>query len=120
MNDDMPSLNGELTPMELKADQLNKIQAQLQQIQGPVRIVVLNMISGILAQTAQIDPALVLHCLCAEMGMGISSRLQGDVAVLMNMRKGFQDAFAEGVRRVPMNQGIMPAGAMPMPPKMRS
>lgn len=114
---DLPAIAGDpMTDAERLADAHGKITEQLKAIEPITRIATSVMLNGVLATTRGVDVAAVLSSIAYQAGNQIASSITGDLATLMQLRKAFQEAFCEGVRKAPMNQQLMGK----LPPGIRS
>lgn len=91
-------------------EQVAQIEAQLNAIKPAVRQVMGTVIRGIMVST-NVPPHVLLNCIAWETGNLLAGALNGDVMALIQVRKGINEAFAQGVRTAKMNAG--PAPAMP-------
>lgn len=95
-------------------EEIAKQQAVLNKMDAPMRAVLSTMIRGLLTAFPGVRAHVIMTMVAAQTGELLGAALQGDLMMLMQIRKGFMDAFNEGVRRNPPNSGVMPPqGAAP-------
>lgn len=63
---------------------------------------------GILHSCPGIPPHEILNSICRVTGARAASAVQADLKTLFELRKGFNEAFAEGVRSAPLTQPQSP------------
>jgi len=62
-----------------------------------------NTLSGLLASFQGIPPHAVLSMAALQAGHFMGQAIVGELATVIQIRKGFNDSFAEGVRKTPPN-----------------
>jgi len=71
-------------------------------IESQVRQVIGITLRGLLVSAPGIQPHVLLNAISRQTGALIASVIEADLSTVVNLRKGFQDAFLEGVRTVPL------------------
>lgn len=92
------SVGPQITPEQLA--QTNALIAQLDQ---PVRLVVHAMLAGLIHTFPQIPAHAVLTMAAMQTGLFLGTAMTGELGTLLQIRKGFKEAFAEGISKVPPN-----------------
>jgi len=78
------------------------LAAQLGQITGPIKTVVDAVVRGVLIQHNGVAPHVLLNAIAWQTGNVLATTLQGDMKSLFQIRRGMQEAFADGVKKAPM------------------
>lgn len=107
-------MNGQPPPLSPEA--LALVNAQLQQVEQAVRVVVGVVMRGIVASNQGVPPQGVLSVLAWQVGNQMAEALSGDLSALTILRKSFVDAFADGVAKAKL---IRPPAAGAMPQDLR-
>ena len=104
-------------PPGLPPEQMAAITAQLSQVEQMVRVAVSVMLRGIIGSAPNTPPQIVLAGIAWQVGNQMAESLAGDLSSLTILRKGFIDAFADGVQKAKL---IQPPAAGAVPPNMRA
>ena len=99
MND---ATNGATAPKVLKPEE---------QLEGLVRQTIGLLVRGLLVSTPGMPADLVLKAVCRQTGNLCAGSIQGNLTDVLMVRKGFKEAFHEGVASAPTVTPGMPAGA---------
>jgi hypothetical protein len=99
----------------MTAEQLAQANAILAQIEAPVKIVIWNALTGLLASMQNVPPHAVLSMAAMQAGHFMGSAVQGELTTVLALRKGFGEAFQEGVRKTKPNVKAMEQA----PPNLR-
>jgi hypothetical protein len=113
MNDQ--PMNGQPPPLSPEATAA--INAQLQQIEAMVRVAVSVTLRGIVASAQNVPPQIVLSGLAWQVGNQMAEALSGDLSAMLILRKGFIEAFTDGVQKAKL---IQPPAAGAVPPNLRA
>lgn len=114
-NGRLPGIDNDApSDMERKAAAASKITAELQVIEPIAKIGVSLLINGMTTATRGIDVATTLNSIAWQVGNQLANALEGDAIVLMQLRKGFQESFADGIQKAPIRQKgiITPPGML--------
>ena len=110
MNDE---LNGKSPPpIQPTAEQVAHADALLNAMAPPMKAAIGTTIRGLLFSFPGVAPHVILTAACFEYATFVGQCLQGDIAQMAQLRKGFRDAFEEGMRKAPIMQPPVP-GSMP-------
>lgn len=108
--------NASATGIAPASEEIAKQQVVLSKMDAPMRAVLSTMLRGLLTAFPGVPSHVIMTMVAAQTGELLGAALQGDLMTLINIRKGFIEAFNEGIRRNPPNSGVMPpppAGAAP-------
>lgn len=86
----VPAINGQDA-----ATAASKVEAA---IEPAIRQVIGTMVRGLLVSAPGIPAHMVLNAVARQTGNLLADALAGDLSTLLRIRKGFKDAFAEGVQ----------------------
>jgi hypothetical protein len=81
-----------------------------QQLDPVVRQVVGTVIRGLLVSAPGVPPHLLLNSIARQTGSLLAGAITADLATVLSMRKGFKDAFGNGVAREKVTQPPIPNG----------
>ena len=109
------SMDGRAAGPVMTKQQIEQANAMLQQLEQPVKIVIWNALSGLLASFPGFPLHAVLGMAAMQAGLFVGSAIQGELSSVLQIRKGFEEAFREGVRKTPPNIKAM----TPPPPGLR-
>ena len=115
-------MNGNDTPPAAAAqpvptsEQVGQTNALLATISPAVKAVVGTMIRGLMVSFPGVPPHVVLTMLSFETANFIGQALQGDIAMIAGIRKGYKEAFEEGLRKAPI---VPPSKSGDMPTNLR-
>lgn len=82
--------------------ELAALAAQLGTITGPIKTVVDAMIRGVVIQHRNVPPHVVLNAIAWQTGNLLGMVLQGDLRTMFQIRRGMNEAFADGVKKAPL------------------
>jgi len=116
MNDKI-KMDGTQAGASLTPDQLAQANAYLATLDQPVRAVMVTMLQGLLHSFPGVPAHAILSMAAMHAGLFMGSVMTGDLATLLKLRKGFEEAFREGVRKIPPNISHIPQA--PLPPNLR-
>ena len=94
-------------------EQIADVHAMLTTLTPQIRAVVGTMVRGLMVSLPGVAPPAILQMLCYEVANCVGQALQGDLTTLASIRKGYREAFEEGLRKAPIVQ-TPPAGSMPL------
>ena len=110
-------MDGTQAGASLTQEQLTQANAYLATLDQPVRAVMVTVLQGLIHSFPGIPAHAVLSMAAMHAGLFMGSVMTGDLATLLNLRKGFEEAFREGVRKMPPNIQQVPLA--PIPPNIR-
>lgn len=93
-------------------EQVAQADAMLNRVTPQLRAVVGTMIRGLMMSFPGVAPHAILTMICFETANFAGQALQGDIAMMSGIRKGYRDAFEEGLRKAPIVAASKP-GEMP-------
>ncbi len=108
-------MNGTEAPAPTQ-EQMAQVNAMFAKMAPHFKAVIGNMTNGLLASCPGVQPHVILQMICFEVAHTAGSALQGDIATLAGIRKGFRDAFEEGLRKAPI---VAPGNTMMPSPGLR-
>lgn len=110
----MTEMNGKTEDPRAAVAAVNQVQAPNPQmvLDAQVRQLLGILLRGLLVSAPGVQPHDLLNSVSRQTGSLVAGSLQGDLATMLRVRKGFKDAFAEGVQGVPIQQ----PGQAPEPP----
>jgi len=77
----------------------------------PVRIVMGTMVRGLLISSPGVQPHIVMNAIAWQIGNMLASSIQSDnLPALLQLRKGFTDAFNDGMAKGKIIAPEMPKG----------
>jgi hypothetical protein len=97
--------------MNVTPEQQAQIKA-LNDLNGPVRQVVGTVIRGLLVSCPNVPPHVILSVIAFQAGNLIADAIVADLSTQFQLRKGFKEAFADGIKAAQMRQ---PPGAPAAP-----
>lgn len=105
-----PMPEGVETPNQQAATVAQQTRDQIDALFSPIIGVLLR---GILVSSPGVPPAEAMNSICRVMGNLMAGSIQGDLQSVLMVRKGFKDAFADGVQSAKLIQN---PGAAPFQP----
>jgi len=95
------------------AEQVGQINALLTAIEPSIKAIAGTIIRGLMVSFPGVPPYAVLTMFSFQTANIIGQALSGDIAMMMQIRKGYREAFEEGLRKAPIvgpaaNQGAPP------------
>jgi len=97
-------------------EQLATLANQLDALGGPVRQVVGTVLRGLLVSAPGVAPHVLLNVVAWQTGNLLAGAIQAELTTHFELRKGFKEAFADGIQKSKMSQpaaGPMPTMAAP-------
>lgn len=83
--------------------------SQLEKMIDPVvRQVVGTVVRGLLVSAPGVPPHVLLNVIARQTGSLLAGALTADLATVLQLRKGFKDAFAAGVQNEKIQQNPIP------------
>jgi hypothetical protein len=116
-DNDNVKIDGTQAGASMTPEQLSQANAYLAQLDQPVRAVMVTVLQGLLHSFPGVPAHAILSMAAMHSGLFMGSVMTGELATLLKLRKGFEEAFKEGVRKTPPNIQHIPAA--PLPPNIR-
>ena len=88
-----------------------KINAALKGLDQPIRQVIGTMMRGLMVSAPGVPPHVLLNAIAWQTGNLMAGAIQGDLATVLSLRKGFKDAFADGISKSAIATPPMPGAA---------
>ena len=108
----MNEMNGHSGSPQLNHEQVAQAEAVMAAMAPTMKAAIGVLIRGLMFSFPGAPPHVVLTAACFEVGNFAGQALQGDLSAMINLRKAYTEAFAEGVRKAPIMSPPAP-GSMP-------
>lgn len=93
-------------------EQLAEASKAITAMDPEVQAIIANAVAGMVARGPQgMPPVVILNLIAWKTGNVLANSLQGDIATLAKFRKGFIEAFNEGVQKAPIVQAARMGGS---------
>ncbi len=109
----MSQMNGTSDLRVPSPEQLAQATRVMQEINPVVKAAIHTVIRGILVSYPNVQPHAVLSMIAFETANFSAMALQGDLAVMMQIRNAMKSAYEEGIRKAP----LIPPGSNWSPPE---
>lgn len=103
-------LNGQPPPLSPEA--MAAITASMQQSEQMLRAVIGVTLRGLVSSSPGVPPQVLMAAIAWQVGNQMAEALAGELSALFVLRKGFIEAFTDGVQKAKIIQPP-PAGAVP-------
>lgn len=80
------------------------IEAQVRQVLGV-------LIRGLMVSAPGVPPEVLVNAIARQTGALLATSITGDLSSVLGVRKGFKDAFADGVAKTPVLPAVPPVAA---------
>ena len=109
---------GQLAQQGPTTEQMAATAEQFAALAPPVRQVIGTVLRGLLVSAPGIPPHIIMSVVAWQAGNLMAEALQADIATAIQLRKLFNDSFADGVRKAKIVQPPPPrtAALSSMPP----